>query len=149
MIEALCRWIPPFSFALLGFPLSLQDQSERSVSAVLLAVAYALWLASALVAGQGVERLLAPVFVLLIGRLVLFVLPDRLGEADVIFMSGMASIFPFWQLMLALALGCVAGLAAFAWGSRGGRSDYLFCSVPFLPSLYWGGLTVILGGFRL
>lgn len=140
------RYLPPLLFALLALPLVWQDLKDNSVSLSLLVAVYLIWLSAALVSGQGEGRLAASAIVLLVGALLLAALPGRLGEADVVFMSGMASLFPFWPLMIALSLGCVAGLAAFLWLSRGGGEEALSGPLPLLPGLYWGGLTVILGG---
>ena len=146
------RDLPQLLFALLALPLIWQDLKEYSVSLVLLVVVYSIWLSSTLIeglgAGFGEGRLAASAIVLLIGALLIRLLPGRLGEADVIFMSGMAAIFPFWPLMIALALGCIAGLAAFLWLSREGGDEVFSRPLPLLPGLYWGGLTVILGGIR-
>ena len=139
------QWLPSILFVLFGLPLILQDLKDSSVSFELLLAILLAWILAAIFSDQAVQRLLAASIVLLIGTLLFLVLPGRLGEADVLFMSGMALIFSFWPLMIALALGCVAGLAAFMWHARGGRTECLSYPLPLLPSLYWGGLTVVLG----
>jgi hypothetical protein len=136
-------------FALLGLPLAIQDSRDNSVSTVFLALAFSAWCLGSLAMGTELMRAIAVAVILLAGALSLFAIPGKLGEADLVFMGGMAAIFPFPQLMLALGLACVAGLAAFAWLLRLGAKDTLARPLPFLPSLYWGGLTVILGGIRL
>ena len=145
----LSTYLSPLLFAMLGLPLVIQDLRESSVSLILLIGSYALWALATFVGGQSVSRLVVAAIVLLVGALVLSLLPGRLGEADVLFISGMASIFPYWSFMIALALSCVAGLAAFLWLSRRGRDEMLSLPIPLLPSLYWGGLTVILGGLKI
>lgn len=147
MSSLLPSWVPLCLFAFLSLPLVWQDVKDSSVSLALLVGVYALWLTAALAAGQA-GRLAAAAIVLLAGALLSCVLPDRLGEADIVFMSGMASLFAFWPLMIAVSLGCVAALAAFLWLSRGGRGEVLGQPLPLLPSLYWGGLAVILGGIK-
>jgi hypothetical protein len=142
------QYLPLLLFAAFGLPLALQDIKDSSVSIELLAVAYLVWSASTCLSGESFDRAAAAAILMLLGSLLLLVLPGRLGEADIVFMSGMALFFPFWSLMIALALGCIGALAVFAWLSRGGRADTLERPLPFLPSLYWGGLTVVLGGIR-
>lgn len=139
------QWLPSLLFILLGFPIILQDLRESSVSFKLLLTVLVAWILAAVFSYQDAGHLLTASIVLLIGTLLFLILPGRLGEADVLFMCGMALIFSFWPLLMALALGCVAGLAAFMWYSRGGRTENLSYPLPLLPSLYWGGLTVILG----
>jgi len=78
----------------------------------------------------------------------LVMFPGRLGEADVVFMSGMALLLPFWSMLISLALGCVGALAAFAWLGKGG-ADIATQRMPFLPSLYWGCLTTMIGGILI
>jgi hypothetical protein len=141
--------LPAFLFAVLGLPLIWQDARMNSVSLGLLIAVFAAWLASAILIEGTAGHLLAASVVLLLGSLLLVVLPDRLGEADVVFMSGMALLLPFWSLLFALILGCVGALAAFAWFSRREGGDFLTRPLPFLPSLYWGGLAIVLGGIRL
>jgi hypothetical protein len=141
--------LPSLLFACLALPLVGQDLEDGSVSLVLLASVYLAWLFSALIPSLGGGSLQASAVVLLIGTALLKALPGRLGEADVVFMSGMAALFQFWPLMMALALGCVAGLSAFVWLFRDGIEGIGSRRLPLLPSLYWGGLAVILGGIRL
>ncbi len=140
--------LPLILFAGLGLPLAVQDLKDNSVSLVLLLVVYAVWSASTTLVDTSASHLVAASIVLLVGALLLVIFPDRLGEADVIFMSGMALFFPFWSLMIAFGLACIGALSAFAWLSRGGRVDVLRYPLPLLPSLYWAGLTVILGRIR-
>jgi len=144
MSSFLVGHLDSFFFAVLGLPLALQDAKDYSVSRSLLVGVYALWLVPDLLLGRE-GRLAAAAIALLLGGLFLRMLPERLGEADVVFMSGMAATFAFWPLMLAIGLGCIGGLAVFLWLSRGGRNEALVQPLPFLPSLYWGGLTVIVG----
>ncbi|HTP59249.1 MAG TPA: hypothetical protein VMM82_10050 [Spirochaetia bacterium] len=141
--------LPFLLLGALGLPLILQDIKDKSVSLALLLVAFVAWLAFASLWERAESRLLASLFVLLIGASLLLVFPGRLGDADVIFMSGMALLLPFWSLMMAFILGCVGALAAFLWLSRKGRDIPLTLALPFLPSLYWGGLTVMVGGMRI
>jgi hypothetical protein len=147
MWQSIVIYIPDIFFAFLGLLLVIQDTKENSVSLVLLVVTYIAWSSSIFFIWQAtITRIAVSAIVLLIGALLLLILPGRLGEADVVFISGMALIFPYWSFMIALALGCVAGLAAFLWLSRGGNDKVFLTPIPLLPSLYWGGLTVILGG---
>jgi len=77
------------------------------------------------------------------------IFPGRLGEADVVFMSGMALFLPFWSLLIAMALGLHRGAGGLRLGCPVGRRRFLRPPLPFLPSLYWGGLTIIIGGIRI
>lgn len=138
--------LPVLAFLALGLPLAWQDARESSVAEILLLVVYGLWMAASLLSENPAARLLAAVLLLYAGGLFTLLLPNRLGEADIAFVSGMAALFSFWPLMMALALGCVAGLAAFLWLSRGDPAIVLSSPLPLLPCLYWGGATVILGG---
>lgn len=142
------HFMPSILFMVLGLPLVWQDIKDNSVSLHLLVAIYALWLFSSIFAFQGSGSLAASAIVLLVGALLLAGLPDKLGEADVIFMSGMAALFSFWPLMIALSLGCIASLAAFFLLSRKAGEEVFSQPLPLLPSLYWGGLTVVLGGLR-
>lgn len=136
-------------FAFLGLPLILQDIRHSSVSMGLLTAAFLIWTASSFVMEDGASRLVAAGVVLLLGALLLMIFPGRIGEADVVFMSGMAVFLPFWSLLIGIALGCIAALSAFVWLYRRGGEGSLREPIPFLPSLYWGGLTVMIGGIRL
>jgi len=145
----LAHILPTLLFAALGLPLVWQDLKESTVSSVLLAAVFLAWSAMTLFLGDGISHLLAALIVLALGSLLLMIFPGRLGEADVVFMSGMALFLPFWSLLIAMALGCIAALAAFVWLSRGAGADSFARPLPFLPSLYWGGLTIIIGGIRI
>lgn len=139
-------WIPALLFGVLSLPLVLQDMKDSMVSRALLVVVALLWCTSALWTREPESRLVTVAAVLLLGALVTALLPGRLGEADIAFMSGMAAVFSFWSLILSLALGCMAAFAAFLWRFRGNLTSIVDEPLPFLPSLYWGGLTVALGG---
>jgi Flp pilus assembly protein protease CpaA len=147
--QLLEAWLPALVFAAIGLPLIIEDVRHSSVPLGLLVGAFAAWLGTALILEGSTSRLLASSIVLVLGWLLIVILPDRLGEADVVFMSGMALLLPFWSLLFALILSCVGSLAAFAWLSRGGRGEFLTRPLPFLPSLYWGGLAILLGGMLL
>ena len=137
----------PFAlFALLGLPLILQDIKDKSVSLILLLAAFLAWFAFAFFWESAEGQIVASLVVLVVGSVLLLIFPGRLGEADVVFMSGMALLLPFWSLLMALVLGCVGALSAFVWVSRKERDVSLTFPLPFLPSLYWGGLTVMVGG---
>jgi hypothetical protein len=140
-------WVSVFLFCILGFPPVLQDLRDNTVSQFLLVTVVLVWWSLSAVGPESQNRLLAAAVVLVLGAFLLNLLPGRLGEADVIFMAGMASLFSFWPLVLALALGCVGALSAFVWMLRGKRTEVLGYPLPFLPSLYWGGLTISLGGW--
>lgn len=149
LFPSLASWLPTLLFVVLGLPLVWQDSKDNSVSLGLLVGVFLAWSAISLLTTGSAARLFAALIVLVAGSLLLMILPGRLGEADVVFMSGMALLLPFWSLLLAIVLGCVAGLAAFVWFSRGDRGEFLSQPLPLLPSLYWGGLTIILGGIRI
>ena len=132
-------------FGLLGFPLIWQDLRDNSISSKALFLVIAVWWVSSLLTPDPAFRLATSAGVLMVGGFLLFLLPGRLGEADVLFISGMACLFSFWSLIFSVALGCVGALALYLWLSRGGR-EVVNTPIPFLPCLYWGGLTVALGG---
>jgi len=136
-----------FLFVVPALPLVLQDLKENTVSRVLLTFVVLTWWVSALATPAPEARFFAVLVVLLLGALLLALLPGRLGEADVVFVSGMAALFAFWPLIFSLALGCLAALAAYLWMFLKRPSEAMMEPIPFLPSLYWGGLTVALGGF--
>ena len=136
------------SYSVFGAYLGIQDQRYASVSLRSLFISYFIWILLHLLPFQ-FTRLLGASLVLLLGVVLLLIFPDRLGEADVVFMSGMALFFPFWSLMMAYALGCLGAMAAFAWLSYRGRIDLLRYRMPLIPCLYWGGLAVLLGGIAV
>jgi hypothetical protein len=132
-------------FAITGFPLVLQDQREHSVSQLLLFSTVTIWWGWALLSESSDGRLLAATLVLVAGAVFLVLLPGRFGEADVLFVAAMACLMPFFSWMTALMAGCGAGLIAFGWLAWITRTSIRNVPVPFLPCLYWGGLTVLLG----
>jgi Flp pilus assembly protein protease CpaA len=132
-------------FALTGLPLVLQDRRSQSVSQWLLFSTLAVWFVLALASGRPDERWLLSILVLVAGTLFLVLLPDRLGEADVLFAAGMACVLPFFSWLTAMMAGCLGGLVAFGWIFWFSRASIQNVPVPFLPCLYWGGLTVLLG----
>ena len=136
---------PFILFGVPGLPLVLQDLVDNSISSKILIIVLIIWWASSFLTPDPEFRLATSAGVLLLGGFLLSVLPGRLGEADVLFISGMASVFPFWPLIFSVAIGCVGALALFLWLSRGGRV-VMNTPIPFLPCLYWGGLTIALGG---
>ena len=82
--------------------------------------------------------------VLLLGAVFLVAFPESIGEADIVFMAGMATLMDFWQLIFALALACLAGMALFVvQGWKRAHSD-LVLRLPFLPLLALGG-SIVLG----
>lgn len=131
-------------FGILGLPPVLQDLRNNSISSITLFLVLALWWGNALGAPDPAFRLATAAGVLLLGGFLLFLFPGRLGEADVLFISGMATVFSFWSLIFSVALSCIGALAVYCWLSRGGRTIN-DVPIPFLPCLYWGGLTVALG----
>jgi hypothetical protein len=140
-------WVPVLLFGGLGLPLVLQDLRDATVSQPLLVAVTLVWWFSACLGPEPEGRLLAAGVVLLLGALLLAVLPGRLGEADVAFMAGMASLLSFWPLMASMALACLAALSAFVWTFR--KSEVMLYPLPFLPSLYWGGAAIWLGRLLL
>lgn len=135
------------SFAILGLPLALQDSKDNSVSVSLLSIALGVWMVAARLPGCTGMGPVGSAIVLLIGFGLSLFMPGGLGEGDVVFMAGMASIFSFWEFVIALLLGCVAALACYAWLARGRHADALRRPLPLLPSLFWGGLAVFAGGW--
>jgi hypothetical protein len=142
------RWLAGILFVGFGLPLAVQDQQKGSVSLWLLVGSVLSWFVAAMCLDGSAGRLLSASIVLLAGCALLLILPGRLGIADVIFMSGMGLLFSFWSLIIAFVLGCLATFLTFIWLSRGYRRDTVLEPLPFLPGLYWGGLTVIIGGLR-
>jgi hypothetical protein len=149
MLPSLAINIPDLIFVLLGLPLAVQDSKTNSVSVLLLFPTYAIWLISALASGNSpVCRLFLSTIVLIIGALGAYFFPDRLGEADILFLSGMSAIFSYWSFVIAVALGCIGALSSFLWLSLKERKNIFPIPIPFLPSLYWGGVAVILRGWQ-
>ena len=138
-------WVSLLLFGVLALPLVLQDLKDNSVSEPLLIAISLLWWTTAFATTAPLNRLIAAAIVLLVGSLLLTILPGRLGEADVVFISGMAALFSFWPLIFSLGLGCLAALMAYSWMFRKNPRDVMVNPLPFLPSLYWGGLTIALG----
>jgi hypothetical protein len=91
-------------------------------------------------------RFAVAVITLLLGAVLLIFIPDKLGEADIVFMSGMAAIFPYWSFLVAIALGCISASILFLWRCLSSGGGIFSSPIPFLPSLYWGGIVVILEG---
>ncbi len=141
-------WIPMFLFGVLGLPLAVQDQKDGAVSLVLLVSVVVVWWSSALLTPKPEDHLLAAGSVLVVGALLLLVFPGRLGEADIVFMAGMASMFTFWPLIICFALACFASFVAYFWLFCKLGSQAMLYPLPFLPSLYWAGLTISVGGMR-
>lgn len=143
------RLLPFLVFAALGLPLVWQDVKDNSVSLSFLLTVFLSWSIFAFFREGTESRLLATLLTMTLGALLLLAFPGRLGEADVVFMSGMALLLPFWPLLIAFALGCVGALSAFLWLSRQAGSESLTRPLPFLPSLYWAGLSTMLGGIAM
>ena len=91
-----------------------------------------------MVTGEPESRLLAVAVVPLLGTQFLAVLTRRIGEADVGFIAGMASLLTFWSLVLSSGLACSAALPLYLWMFRNTSSEAILYPVPFLPSLYRG-----------
>jgi hypothetical protein len=148
-LDLIINYMEPLLFVLLGLPLVIQDIRANSVSISFLAIAFSLWYFFPFIVGQGtMGHSVLAALVLLIGALLVLLLPDRFGAADVVFISGMAAIFPYYSFVIAVALGCVGGVVAFIFLYVKGKDDAFTSPLPFLPSLYWGGLTVIIGGLH-
>jgi len=143
------RLLPFLLFAALGLPLVWQDVKNNSVSMTILVAVFLSWSIFAFFREGAEGRLLATLVVMTMGSLLLLAFPGRLGEADVVFMSGMALLLPFWSLLIAFALGCIGTLSAFVWLSRKEGVEFLARPLPFLPSLYWAGLSTMLGEIRV
>ena len=133
-------------FAVIGLPLALQDVKHREVSTPASAGSLAAWSVFSFLVLRNPRHPAVAVLVLLLGALLLTLFPGRLGEADVVFISGMALLMPFWPLMCAVGLACVSGLCAYVWLSWRYGTVMMSEPIPFLPSLYWGGLAVMVGG---
>jgi len=75
---------------------------------------------------------------------VCLLLPGRLGEADILYASGLAWVCTFSGYLIAIALGCLGALVAMVLSAlrTGGWHDH---PQPFLPALLWGWTTVTLG----
>ncbi len=137
------------AFALTGLPLVIQDSRTQTVSQGLLFSTLAVWFLLALPGSSPEFHWLAAALILLAGTLFLLIAGDRLGEADIVFAAGMACLFSFWSWLTAVMAGCGAGLLAFGWLAWTSRASIENVPVPFLPCLYWGGLTVLLGDLLL
>jgi hypothetical protein len=132
-------------FALTALPLVVQDRQSQSVSSWLLFATLAAWLGAGWAERDAPLHILGATAILTAGIVFLLVLPDRLGEADVLFAAGMACLLPFWTWFIAVVTACGGGLVAFgwlAWVSKGSIRDI---PLAFLPCLYWGGITALLG----
>jgi hypothetical protein len=127
----------------------MQDIKEQSVNIPLLTALFVLSLCPLLFWTDSLIRMITIILVISSGALLLHIFPDRLGEADVIYLASMAAVLPYWSFVLAVCLGCVGCLVCFVWLARGGRNEVYSDSLPFLPSLYWGAITVVLGGLHL
>jgi prepilin signal peptidase PulO-like enzyme (type II secretory pathway) len=139
---------PLISFLLVvaaSLPLARADHRELTVPVAGLVV---FWLVSAAASfvidpsawlwhGAGVTSVIA------VGTLVSLMLPGRLGEADILYASGLAWVSSFSGFLVATALGCLGTLAAMVIGAlrKGGWQDE---PQPFLPPLLWGWITVTL-----
>ncbi|NNM66887.1 MAG: hypothetical protein HKM06_02620 [Spirochaetales bacterium] len=134
-------------FVALALPLVFQDLKAQSVSAPLLFFTYGIWCLFGLPFPGWPAHLAEAGVTLILGSLLLLFFPGRLGEADVLFMSGLAFLLNFWSLVVALALACLAALGAYTWSMRLGFRNERVEAIPFLPSLFWGGLAVIMGKF--
>ena len=82
--------------------------------------------------------------VVALGGCGLLVRPQAMGEADVIFLSGLAWLLPFWAFLFSVGLACILGLATYWVAARGAGSDGGL-AVPFLPCLALGGMGVMGG----
>ena len=133
-------------FAAVGLPLVIQDIRHNDVSTLASAAALAACILGSAFLVRNAQPGLVAAVLLALGALLLKLFPGRLGEADAVFMSGMALLMPFWSLMLAIGLACVSGLCAYVWLSWRHGTVILSEPIPFLPSLYWGGLAVMVGG---
>ena len=126
---------------LLAAPLVIQDIQTSSVSAGLLFGLYAIWVIGALFVNN-ISFLFLSVLVLALGAALMHLFPDRMGEGDLVFMSGMACLLPFWFWILALTLACLGGLAVYLWLVYRRGKKLWEVPIPFFPLLFWGGLTV-------
>lgn len=121
--------------ALGSLPLLLQDQRSLSVSQWLLALVFTAWVLLGWWAGDVPAKAALSAGVLTLGAVLIMLLPDRLGEADVVYIAGLAWLMPFWNLVLTVALACVMAMVALGVRARRGQGDPGELPVPFLPSL--------------
>ena len=133
-------------FILGALPLVWQDLRDRSVSQGLLLVVFLAWFGFSWFVGDSCQSALPlSAGVLVVGTLALLSFPGWFGEADAIFMAGIALLIPFWGFLLAVGIACILGFVAFAWLSHFGRRDVSGVALAFLPCLALGGFFV-LGG---
>jgi len=131
-------------FAVTAIPLVVQDRQTQSVSQTLLLATVAVWVGAGLLYADAEIRVTTAAAVLVCGILFLVLLPERLGEADVLFAAGMACLLPFWTWLTAMIAACGGGLVAFGWLAWKSGASIRDIPIPFLPCLYWGGFSVLL-----
>lgn len=91
--------------------------------------------------GAWFGRLGAAGLVLILGGLLIRLLEGKLGEADVLFVSALSLVTPFWPLLVSVGLGCVSALV-----TLGLQKSTAETPVPFLPSLAASWSLVTFGG---
>lgn len=130
-------------FLLGSIPLVWQDLRSLSVSQVALVLVVGLWVTFSLWLGvPWSSASLLSSGVLIVGMFIDFLLPDSLGEGDILYMAGLAWLLPFWPFLVAMATACILGLLSWVWRSRTSQAA---ASAPmaFLPLLALGGLSVM------
>jgi len=133
-------WIPLVALAVGATPLVWHDVRRLSVPQPLLYLVLGGWvIVASLPSGPSMSSAALSAGVLTLGAVWLLIVPDSLGEADVLFVAGLAWWLPFWSLLFAVGLACVLGLAAFVWLWQAGQ-DPRSVAIPYLPCLALGGL---------
>ncbi len=134
-----------FIFVILSVPVALQDAKEKWVSQFPLFFLFAISVTLSWFTDDS-SRLLASSVIFLLGGITLILVQDHLGEADVIFVGGMALVLPFWSLVESLQWACLGMIASVILTSRFKFSEILEVQIPFIPSLLWGTISVALLG---
>jgi hypothetical protein len=138
----------PLVFFLVSIPLVLEDLATLSVPTWKLFVAMGVLVALRLLLGQSdlYFQLALSSGALTLGTLVLVLVPSSLGEADVIYIAGLAWLVSFWGLLLAVGMACVLVGANVLVTTACRRSEPNSEPVAFLPFLFLGGLAALVGG---
>lgn len=123
------------TYVLASGPLVWQDLKTLSVSQWLLGIVFTAWVLLGWWAGDVPAKAALSAGVLTLGAVLIVLLPDRLGEADVVYIAGLAWLMPFWNLVLTVALACVMAMVVLGVRAWRGQGDLGVLLAPFLPSL--------------
>lgn len=142
-MESWSPWLVQIVFVLCSLGIVAHDHAELEVPVVWLLALGALPVLQAFLAPeQWSTMVLGSSLILGMGAVLLKALPDRLGEADVVFAASFPFVLGAFPLFVALALACAGGMVQATWMILSRRRE-VEQPIPFTPLLFWGALTQV------